>query len=89
MYNGRLFVFGGFNSILNDSFSDSWSSGDGGVSWILEGALPTPRERFATVVFNQTLWILGGFLSTNNTILFDQLYYAGVVFFLRIIGSSV
>ncbi len=63
VFDGRIWILGGQESRPGPDLmhSDVWSSPDG-VNWAQEvGAAGwTPREGHATVVFNNKLWVLGG-----------------------------
>lgn len=71
VFNGKLWMIGGVGGGLATGFysrNDVWSSPDG-VTWTQEVAAAnwTARDRHATVVFNNKLWILGGLVQTVET----------------------
>lgn len=65
VFNDRLWVIGGRDFFdgsngLASLKNDVWSSADG-VAWQSHGAADfSPRANFATAVFNDRLWIIGG-----------------------------
>ncbi|MEK7552440.1 MAG: hypothetical protein AAB534_03430 [Patescibacteria group bacterium] len=67
-YNGKLFVMGGSTMTSASSTScgcriylnDVWSSANG-INWTSLGNAPwATRDRFASVVFNNRIWVMGG-----------------------------
>ncbi len=65
-YNGQLWLIGGNNS--GTLMNDVWSSPDGNnwtqvlaPSTIVSTSQFTPREDFGALVFNNAMWVIGGF----------------------------
>ena len=59
VYNGKMYVLGGWNN--GGSFNDVWSSSDG-TNWtkVTSAAPWTARRSLGAVAFNGRLWVLGG-----------------------------
>jgi leucine-zipper-like transcriptional regulator 1 len=69
-YNGQLWLIGGNNS--GTLMNDVWSSSDG-VTWtqVLAPSAGTatqftPREDFGALVYNNAMWVIGGFSNGPN-----------------------
>jgi hypothetical protein len=61
VFNGKMWVIGGYDDTNKKMFGDVWSSSDG-VNWDLETASPAfgPRCGQTSVVFNNRIWVIGG-----------------------------
>lgn len=69
-YSGMLWLIGGNNS--GTLRNDVWNSSDG-ITWTRVLAPSTgsatqftPREDFAALVYNGSMWVIGGFSNTSN-----------------------
>ncbi|MBN1308024.1 MAG: hypothetical protein JXA18_08920 [Chitinispirillaceae bacterium] len=63
-FNNRLWVIGGANEATqNYNYNDVWSSEDG-IDWTLvnNAADFTPRNRHSITVFQNKMWLIGGFV---------------------------
>jgi hypothetical protein len=72
VFNGRLWVIGGWDDYVSAGgtetrTNDVWSTADG-VNWTQHapsGPIFSPRVGHRAIVFNNKLWIVGGYTSTN------------------------
>jgi hypothetical protein len=62
-----MWIIGGGTYDNRRYYSDIWSSGDG-VNWTLELAEApwTPRQYHETVVFDDKMWVIGGWSMEGN-----------------------
>lgn len=56
-YNNKMMAFGGYGP---DIVSDVWSTADG-ITWSQETTMPTARGEHTVTLFNNSLWIVGGY----------------------------
>jgi hypothetical protein len=72
VYNGKMWVVGGFNGAT--ALGDVWSSPDG-VNWteFTAAAAFGPRVDFSMVVYNGFIWVIGGTTGTGG---FNDVWYS-------------
>jgi hypothetical protein len=77
-FNNQLFLIaGGTNGSYGQSRNDVWSTKDG-AEWKIAifNAPFAPREDHAALVFNERLWIVGGFSkTTGNSVFLNDVWF--------------
>jgi len=71
LYDGRLWIVGGYNTVTRD---DVWASDDGGASWVAMGSFPTLTHGGHLLAHGGRLWHLGGW-SEEEGIQFDEVWW--------------
>lgn len=91
VFNGLIFVFGGFNGLTNTFFNDCWSSPDG-VAWtqLTSGASWSPRASFSCTSGNNGIYLFGGVANTPvaNTFLNEIWFSQNGITWSKIITSG-
>jgi hypothetical protein len=66
VFEGKLILMGGYDN-TSAWYNDVWSSSDG-VTWtqVIASAAFSPRAFHSAVVYNNRIWITGGFDGVNN-----------------------
>ncbi|MEK6794723.1 MAG: kelch repeat-containing protein [Spirochaetota bacterium] len=66
-WNGRIWLFGGYEPATKKTLRDVWSTSDG-TNWQLANRKANfwDRNRHASAVFNSALWIVGGFQANSG-----------------------
>lgn len=61
VYQGRLWILGGFSNRENHNFADAWSTADG-ITWEAHVSTPmfSPRHEVTPYVFQGSLWVISG-----------------------------
>ncbi|MBI4977544.1 MAG: caspase family protein [Spirochaetes bacterium] len=67
VWNGRIWLFGGYDVAAKKTLRDVWSSADG-TNWQLANRKAEffDRNRHAAAVFQNALWIVGGFQANSG-----------------------
>jgi leucine-zipper-like transcriptional regulator 1 len=75
VYNNAMWVIGGANGLLGGYLNDVWTSTNGST-WTQTASASSAnifpaRSEHTSVVFNNTMWVIGGFNSTGSDFLND------------------
>ncbi len=75
VYNNAMWVIGGANGLLGGSLNDVWSSTNGST-WTQTASASSvnifpARSEHTSVVFNSTMWVIGGFGASSPFFLND------------------
>lgn len=70
VFNNKLWVIGGYDSMTSSASNEVWYSENNGATWSRQPQVNggfSARTDHTTVVFNNKLWVIGGFSSNVDT----------------------
>ena len=61
VYDSKIYIIGGFSDSLSENTGQIQVFDPENLTWQTQGNMQTPRSRFITDVFNDNLFICGGY----------------------------